>query len=129
MDRERIEEIFAPVARVAVRRMFGGHGVYADELFFALESGGDIYLEVDAATQSQFEAAGSSPFVYEKKAGKAIALSYWRLVEAAYDDEDELRRWVALALQSALRAQAESAKKASRRRARPTEQDGFSNEP
>lgn len=120
MDRERIEEIFTPVGRVVVRRMFGGHGIYADDLFFALESGGDIYLKVDAATQPQFEAAGSSPFIYEK-AGKAIAVSYWRLVESAYDDEVELRRWASLALESARRAQAANAEKAARRRRRAKE--------
>ncbi|HEY8124253.1 MAG TPA: TfoX/Sxy family protein [Methylocystis sp.] len=37
MDRARIEEIFAPFAAVSVKRMFGGHGVYADGLFFAMK--------------------------------------------------------------------------------------------
>lgn len=115
MDRERIEEIFAPLGRVAVRRMFGGYGIYADDLFFALESDGDIFLKVDSTTQPLFEAAGSSPFVYEK-AEKAIALSYWRLVASAYDDEDELRRWTSLALESARRAQAAKAGRGARRR-------------
>ncbi|PWB80621.1 MAG: competence protein TfoX [Methylocystaceae bacterium] len=117
MDSEHIEEIFAPVMRVVVRRMFGGHGIYADDLFFALESGGVVYLKVDAATQPQFEAAGSSPFVYQK-AEKTIVMSFWRLVESAYDDEDELRRWASLALESARRAQAAKAEKAVRRRRR-----------
>lgn len=115
MEREQIEEMFAPVARVRVTRMFGGHGVYAEGLFFALEFDGEIYLKADATTRPAFAAAGSSPFVYEK-AGKPIEVSYWRLVQSAYDDEEELRRWASLALEAARRAQ--TAKAARRRPAR-----------
>ena len=52
MDRDGLEELFAPFAVVSVRRMFGGHGVYADGLCFALEIGGEVYLKVDAETES-----------------------------------------------------------------------------
>lgn len=120
MDRERIEEIFAPVARVVVKRMFGGLGVYADGLFFAIEVGGNIYLKADAVTQPEFLAAGSSPFAYER-AGKTTVISYWRLVESAYDDEDELRRWASLALEAARRAQASGGGRAPNRRRRARE--------
>lgn len=105
MDRERIEELFAPFGPVAVKRMFGGHGVYSDALFFALEADGEIFLKVDAITKPLFEAAGSTPFVYEGKS-KPVTVSYWRLPEEALEDEDALRRWASLALESARRAAA-----------------------
>ena len=34
MDAEGLKELFAPFGPVAVKRMFGGHGVYADGLVF-----------------------------------------------------------------------------------------------
>jgi DNA transformation protein len=113
MEREEIEELLAPFARVRVRRMFGGKGVYADDLFFALAFGGELYFKADAATQPLFEAAGSTPFSYDR-AGKRATISYWRLVPSAYEDDEELRRWATLALEAARRAQA--AKAARRRR-------------
>ncbi len=39
MDRDRIAEMFAAFGRVDVRRMFGGAGIYADGIMFAL---GDV---------------------------------------------------------------------------------------
>jgi DNA transformation protein len=63
LDREGLEDLFAPFAAVSIRRMFGGHGVYADGLCFALEIGGDVYLKVDAKTEAEFAAVDSRPFV------------------------------------------------------------------
>ena len=47
MDAEGLKEIFEPFGAVSVKRMFGGHGVYADGLCFAIEAGGEVYLKVD----------------------------------------------------------------------------------
>ncbi|HEU4518341.1 MAG TPA: TfoX/Sxy family protein, partial [Microvirga sp.] len=44
--------------------MFGGQGIYAGDLMFALEVGGEIFLKVDDGSRAAFEAAGSRPFVY-----------------------------------------------------------------
>lgn len=110
MDRARLEELFAPFGPVYVKRMFGGHGVYADAVFFALESNGEIYLKVDDGTRPLFVAAGSQPFVYQGKS-KPVTMSYWRLPAEALEDEDELRRWSGLALGAARRAAARQAGK------------------
>jgi DNA transformation protein len=105
MDARAIADIFADFGRVRLKRMFGGHGIYADDLFFALEIGGEIFLKVDAATEAVFKAAGSEPFTYDR-AGKPASMAYWRLPEPAFDDPDELRRWCELALDAARRASA-----------------------
>jgi DNA transformation protein len=114
VDREGLEELFAPFAVVSVRRMFGGHGVYADGLCFALEIGGEVYLKVDAEAEGAFADAGSAPFVYAAH-GREVSLGYWRLVASAYDDEDELKRWAALGLAAAERAAAAKRAKAAGR--------------
>ena len=74
MDRARIEELFAPFVAVSVKRMFGGHGVYADGLFFAIEAGGEIYLKADRHSAARFQEAGSRPFIYQGK-NRLIAIS------------------------------------------------------
>jgi DNA transformation protein len=114
VDREGLEELFAPFAVVSVRRMFGGHGVYADGLCFALEIGGEVYLKADAETEGAFADAGSDPFVYAAR-GREVSLGYRRLLASAYDDEDELKRWAALGLGAAQRAAAAKRAKAAKR--------------
>ncbi|ULO24020.1 TfoX/Sxy family protein [Methylocystis sp. SB2] len=103
MDRARIEELFAPFAAVSVKRMFGGHGVYADGLFFAIEAGGEIYLKADRHSAARFEEAGSRLFVYQGK-DRPITISYWSLPDQALEDGDELVRWAKLAVETALRS-------------------------
>ena len=107
MDSQFISDLFAPFGPVAVRRMFGGAGLYRDGLMFALEFDGVIFLRVDAASIPDFEREGSRPFVYTRakspgKIGRA-SLSYWRLPERLYDDPEELAVWAERALAIAQR--------------------------
>jgi DNA transformation protein len=87
---------------VTVRRMFGGAGIYAEGLMFALVFDGAIYLRVDANSIPDFEREGCQPFVYTraKSAGRVgrHSLSYWRMPERLYDDPDELAVWAGRAL-------------------------------
>jgi DNA transformation protein and related proteins len=103
MDKEAITELFAPLGFVSVRRMFGGAGIYRDELMIALEAYGELYLKVDSETASMFEKAGSLPFTYEG-GRKPITMSYWQLPAEAYDDPDAFRRWGMLAAEAAMRS-------------------------
>ena len=110
MDAEGLKELFSPFGGVTVKRMFSGHGVYAEGLCFAIAIGGEVYIKADAASAPQFGAAGSRPFVYEAK-GKRISVAYWLMVAAAYDDEDELKRWARLGLEAARKAAAAKGKR------------------
>ena len=105
MDAEGLKALFEPVGAVSVKRMFGGHGVYADGLCFAIQSQGEVYLKADAESEKVYADAGSAPFVYVAR-GKPMATSYWRLVASAYDDPEELKRWSALAIEAARRVAA-----------------------
>ena len=118
MDAEGLREVFASVMPVRVRRMFGGHGIYDGEIMFALEQEGEIYLKADAQSEGRFVAAGSSPFVYSRGA-KPFAMSYWRLPDAALDDEDALREWTMFALEAARRAASTVKPRGPRSRSRP----------
>jgi DNA transformation protein and related proteins len=112
VDAEGLKDLFAPFAAVSLKRMFSGHGVYADGVCFALHLRDDIYLKADKETQARFEAAKSEPFAYDGHRGKVTVTSYWRLPPEAYDDPDELKDWSALALQAARRFAAAKAMKA-----------------
>jgi DNA transformation protein and related proteins len=109
MTPEALKEIFKPFGEVAVKRMFGGAGVYAEDLCFAIESDGEVFLKVDAVSQPDFVAAGSSPFIYVAR-GRPMPTSFWRLPAIARAEADELVRWASLGLEAARRAAAAKAK-------------------
>ncbi|MBS7540259.1 TfoX/Sxy family protein [Ancylobacter lacus] len=87
MERADIEEIFSAFGPVALRRMFGGLGIYADGVMFALVVDGELYLKADAALAQALEAAGSTPFAYDRQ-GRRVVLGYWSMPSAALEDAD-----------------------------------------
>jgi DNA transformation protein and related proteins len=95
MNLEALKELFKPFGAVAVKRMFGGAGVYAEGLCFAIEQDGEVFLKVDSLSQPEFAAVGSSPFVHVAR-GKPMATSFWRLPAIARSEPHELRRWASL---------------------------------
>jgi DNA transformation protein and related proteins len=103
---EHCIELLAPLGHVRSRRMFGGHGLTIDDLFVALIASERLYLKASASTRADFEAAGCSPFEYERKgrAGRTVALGYWSAPPDAMDSPDAMRPWGRLAIQAALAA-------------------------
>ena len=98
-------ELLAPLGAVRAKRMFGGHGLYCDDLFFALIAEEHLYLKVDATTQPAFAAAGCAPFVYDMK-GKPMTMSYWSVPAEAMESPALMQPWARQALAAALRARA-----------------------
>jgi DNA transformation protein len=96
-------ELLAAAGPVRVQRMFGGHGLYVDDLFVAIVAGETLYLKADAETAPRFEAADCTAFTYSTK-GKHVSLRYWSAPAEAMDSPALMRPWVTLALQAALRA-------------------------
>lgn len=114
MNAEALRELFRPFGEVAVKRMFGGAGIYAEGLCFAIEQDGEVFLKADALSQPDFTAAGSSPFIYVAR-GKPMPTSFWRLPAIARAEADELVRWAALGLEAARRAAEAKAKSKTRK--------------
>ena len=98
-------ELLTPLGATRARRMFGGFGLYIDDLFIALIAADRLYLKVDAQTRASFEAAGCLPFVYDA-AGKQVSLGYFSAPEEAMESPPLMQPWARLALAAALRARA-----------------------
>jgi DNA transformation protein len=99
-----IQELFSAFGVVAVRRMFGGAGIYAHGTMFGLVAGGVIYLKADELNAPAFERENLPPFTYETKDGKHGVMSYRRMPERLYDDPEELATWARDALAAAQRS-------------------------
>ena len=125
-------ELLAPLGAVRALRMFGGHGLYVDELFVAIVAFDRLYLKVDDQTRPRFEAAGCEPFVYEKPPkpasgeqrpsagsgrGSAVTMSYWTVPAEAMESPALMQPWARQAIAAALRARAAKASAAPRKAA------------
>ena len=104
------EELFGALG-VSTRRMFGGAGLYAEGVMFALIDGDEvIYLKADDALRAELAAEGSTPWVYTypsgPRAGQAMETGYMSLPDSALDEPDAACAWGRRALDVALRARA-----------------------
>ena len=107
-DQRFVDQILArllPLGPVRGRRMFGGWGIFLDDVMFALIAGERLYLKVDAETEDRFAEAGAEPFTYRRGDGKAIVMSYHEAPAGTIDDTDALLPWARLALDAARHAQ------------------------
>lgn len=111
-------ELLEPLGALRARRMFGGWGLYADDVFIAIIARDRLYLKADAQNKASFEAAGCEPFVYDLKTG-AMAMSYCSAPPDAMDSPALMAPWARGALQAALRARAVKASKAPKPAAKP----------
>lgn len=101
-------ELLSLLGPTRARRMFGGWGLYADEVFVALIIGERLYLKTDASTREAFTAAGCEPFVYRTAAGHEGQLGYWSAPDEALESPAAMAPWARLALQAAVAARSQA---------------------
>lgn len=99
---DHVEDALAALGGVRVRRMFGGAGLYWQDVFFAILSGETLYFRVDGATEPDYIAAGCEPFVYQQR-GKTVKLPYYAVPEALFDEPESMEAWARNAIAAALR--------------------------
>ena len=95
-------ELFSDLGPTRARRMFGGAGVYAHDVMFALIADDMLYIKAEGALAEDLAAQGCESFVFTPKSGAPTAMGYRRLPETALDDRDEAVRWGRRALDLAL---------------------------
>ena len=97
-----LEQLGRTTAGIRARSMFGGIGIYAAELFFALLDDDTLYFKVDDATPPQFEDRGMTPFRPYGEGGEVM--QYYEVPADVLEDPEALGAWVAAALAVARRA-------------------------
>lgn len=101
---------------VRIRNMFGGAGVYAGDVMFALIADDTLYLKAGTRSVPAFEAEGMGPFTYVSEGRKPVTMSYWQLPPRLLDDADELADWARQAYAIACAAKAKTPRKKSVKR-------------
>ncbi|MCR9271239.1 MAG: TfoX/Sxy family protein [Henriciella sp.] len=100
-----VEDLFANLGRIRIRKMFGGAGVYSGEDMFALIDKDRVYVKSDDQLKERLESEGGEPFEWTNPStGKTITMSYVSLPVNALDDREEASAWGRKALDVAIQA-------------------------
>ena len=108
-------EMLQPLGEIRVRSMFGGWGLYANELFFAIIAEETLYFKVDDVNCPEFEERGLKPFRYDRNEDVAT-LRYYPPPAEALDDRELLCEWARKGVGAAARAKAGNGKKKTKKR-------------
>ncbi len=109
-------DLLSGLGPVDARRMFGGYGIYARGVMFALLDDDELFLKTDDETRDRFRAAGCRMWVY----GRMAETNYYRPPDEAHEDADAMLPWARLGRAAALRRRAaKDAAAAAKERRRP----------
>ncbi len=120
---EFVVDQLAGCGPIAAKRMFGGVGLYAGDLFFGLLAHDLVYFKVDESNRGDFAAAGMGPFrPFPDRSG---TMQYYEVTVTVREDAGELVRWarkaIVVASHARPRARRPSATRPPRRRKPPAE--------
>jgi DNA transformation protein len=99
--RDFVLEQLGRVTPMTGKSMFGGVGLYADGLFFALIAEDRLYFKVDDTTRPDFERLGMEPF---RPFGEDSAMGYYEVPADVVEDPVQLAPWMRKAIDVAANA-------------------------
>ena len=99
-----VDQLTRVVAGVRARSMFGGVGIYAGDLFFALMDDDTLYFKVDDSNRADFEARKMGPFRPYGDEGEVM--QYYAVPADLLEDPEGLRPWAEKAIAVAARKKA-----------------------
>jgi DNA transformation protein len=94
-----IDQLGRIVPQLRARGMFGGVGIYAGDLFFALIDDDTLYLKVDDENRPDFEARDMGPF--RPYGDDRETMQYYEVPADLLDDPETLRSWAEKAIAAA----------------------------
>jgi len=103
---QRLETSLTPLGAFRSRAMFGGRGLYLDDVFFGLIAYDTLYLKTDDENRGDYLKAKSKPFCFESTRKGLVTTSYWQCPDNALKDARKLRQWIGKAWEAARRVKA-----------------------
>ena len=96
-------EQLAQLGDVTSRRMFGGAGLYSDELFFGLIMDDVLYLRVDDSNRADYSSRGMAQFrPYADR--PHLSMNYYEIPADVLEDAAELVSWARRSVTVAMKA-------------------------
>ena len=96
-----VVELMQTIGPVCSKNMFGGQGIFLEDLMFGLVSDNTLYLKVDDKSIKIYKEKGLEAFTYNRN-GKAIEMSYYQAPEEALENINEMNLWANMAFKAAL---------------------------
>jgi DNA transformation protein and related proteins len=109
--RDFVLEQLGRMTSVTGKSMFGGVGIYAQGLFFALIAEDRLYFKVDDTTRPDFERLGMEPF---RPFGEDSAMGYYEVPADVVEDSVQLALWMRKAIDVAAKAKSKKNKRVKR---------------
>lgn len=102
---EHILELLEGIDTISTKRMFGGVGLFYDNLMFAIVVKDELYFKTDLELAEEYKGLGSYPSSY-MRSGKSCNLNYYLAPYKTLDSADEMKFWAAKSIVVAQRASA-----------------------
>lgn len=97
-DPHCFDDLFSEFGPIALRRFFGGEGIYAGSVMIGMVFGDTVYFKTDDKTIKAFRKEGSLPFTFKKRGTEIVETTWFSLPDRLYDDPEELAHWARDAL-------------------------------
>lgn len=96
--RDLVAEQLDSLPNLRLKAMFGGFGLYADEVFFAIIHSEKLYFRTNEETRKRYEAAGMK--VFTTPGHKTALRKYYEVPMAVIERRRELTIWAREALKA-----------------------------
>ncbi|UGA55985.1 TfoX/Sxy family DNA transformation protein [Vibrio sp. VB16] len=93
-------KLFELFGKIKSRSMFGGFGIFVDDVMFALVVNDSLHIRCCESLEKQFKQANYQPYVYKKR-GFPVVTKYFALPNSHWDDSDQILKIAELALKAA----------------------------
>jgi DNA transformation protein len=112
--RDFVLDQLAGLPGIRDRAMFGGVGLYADDLFFGIVASDILYFKVDDSNRHDYELAGARPF--RPYADRAMTMPYYAVPIEIMEDATTLVKWARRAVDVANASKQSSRKPSNKKR-------------
>jgi DNA transformation protein len=86
----RVLERLSELGDISSRPLFGGHGIYWNDVIFGILFRGRLYLKVDQESKGEYLARGTGPF---RPNERQTLKSYFEVPPEVLGDQDALLSW------------------------------------
>jgi len=108
--KEFVLDQLSALGDVRARALFGAHGLYQGDHFFAILDEGRLFFKTSPQTEKTYLAHGMGPFTYQAR-GKTLTMGYHEVPPAVLESAPELVDWARRAIAVAAAKPKKPAKK------------------
>jgi DNA transformation protein len=109
-----VTERMAVLGDVRAKKMFGGHGIYVDDVFCALIANDALWFKVDDQNRADYEARGLPAFrPYDDQ---TMVMSYCLVPDEVLERPAAMELWGRKSIEAGLRARAKAKPKVAKPR-------------